>query len=91
MIGPRPFLQAWHFCLVGPGWILPVRQTSRQCIFAVMANEECDSEFENVLMTPLETLRLLNLDEAQMQQMQMPPPPFPHNSIGHKSEWTEST
>lgn len=61
------FLHNRHFSLAGPGWILPVRQRSRRCVSAVMVNDGCDSEFKNVLMTPLETMLPLNLEEVKMQ------------------------
>lgn len=47
-----------------PGWIAPVKRRSRWSVFAVMVNGGNDSEFENMLMTPLETASPLNLEEA---------------------------
>lgn len=40
------------------------KRQSRWSVFAVMDNEGNDSEFENMLMTPLETAIPLNLEEA---------------------------
>lgn len=58
------FLQARHFYLAGPCWISPVKRWNTWSVSAVMVNEGNDSEFENVLMTPLETALPLNLEEA---------------------------
>lgn len=65
------FLQARHFDWTGPCCIASVKRRSSWRVFAVMVNEEHDSEFKNMLMTPLEQQFALNLDEAVF-----PPPPL---------------
>lgn len=51
--------------------------------FAVTANEGNDSEFENMLITPLETAIPLNLEEAVF-------PSHPHNPPAEPGSFTGS-
>lgn len=64
------FLRARHFYWTGPCCIASFKRRSRWSAFAVIVNEGNDSEFKNMLMTPLETAVALNVDEAVF-----PPPP----------------
>lgn len=66
----RGFPAGSAFLLNRPCCIASFKRRSRWSAFAVMVNEGNDSEFKNMLMTPLETAVALNVDEAVF-----PPPP----------------